>query len=233
MEAVDGTSQATVWCIPRIKPRPSKAQHGPGKTTGEAVSTVANTEPLAPSRREQLRPPRVLVSEELLVEAYGRRAVIKEGSGFVFKGNSYVNGLVRLVVPLANLKQAYVFSYTLYRVCAAAAHIPTQCVEGYVNVIACQTLRIGDRVTIFRGEQAGSIAHIINIDDDRAEVKLRHFDLAAQVPLRDLRRAFVTGDSVLVAAGVNARRWGYVVEDIQGLLTIASPDGQQSVRPER
>lgn len=250
VESVDRSGRAVVWCVPRIRPpSPSKsadvskvqgpAEEKEGRKEMEHEASVEETTKVIGSKRplpseddnrpRVPRPPRVLINDQLLAESFGKRAVRKEGNGFSFRGTFYLAGLARSVVPVAHVKPSRIFSYTLYRVCAASAHIPRESVEEYAHRYATERLRPGDPVRIVQGEQRGFVATVLDINDDHADVQLKHTDLSAQIPLRLLQRVFRAGDSVVVTTGINARRWGYVVQEYAGLVTIVSPDGQDSV----
>ncbi|EPS92866.1 hypothetical protein FOMPIDRAFT_117636 [Fomitopsis schrenkii] len=248
--AEEGSGRAVVWCVPRIRPpSPSKSAdvskvQGPAEekegrkemeheaSAEETTKVIGSKRPLPSeddNRPRVPRPPRVLINDQLLAESFGKRAVRKEGNGFSFRGTFYLAGLARSVVPVAHVKPSRIFSYTLYRVCAASAHIPRESVEEYAHRYATERLRPGDPVRIVQGEQRGFVATVLDINDDHADVQLKHTDLSAQIPLRLLQRVFRAGDSVVVTTGINARRWGYVVQEYAGLVTIVSPDRQDSV----
>lgn len=170
----------------------------------------------ASSKRKKLdsRPaPRIFDPEEVQ-KAFGRKSVLVDGPFFIFDGQRFEKGLLRLVilgthfVEPGSPSDEELVKFHETKLPALLAFCKPE-----------QPLKIGEKVTVIRGTFVGLKAVIENISDkhDTADVSFlqaaEHLDQckSATIPLSDLSRHYTVGSMVQIVLGVHKGRRGMIV----------------------
>ena len=235
VEGINETQQAVVWCIPRLN-----LSLPPRKTGEKIIGQRPEDVPEGVGRREaskqgpqgkRVKRPEPRVFDPLEVaRIFGNTAVSEHNGQYAFQKHVFRGGLVRRMVDVCDLSPEVRFSYSLYRACSLAPHIPQDRVEAFLWYHYGKSLEAGDRVKVIDGQQVGSVGCIVTITRNFAVIELDGANVSLEVHLKSLRRRIVIGDTVRVEVGVDQGKWGSVIEVSDDEVTILSPNAAQEVR---
>ncbi|KAF9267245.1 transcription elongation factor Spt5 [Marasmius fiardii PR-910] len=231
---VDNIEEIGVRFVPRIDLNPRDDGSGSGsadaKKRKKAVAGAAGT----------LRPPQRLFNFEEVVKVYGRSAVSKRNSVYVFQQDTFKDGFIEKDFKPSALIMEDV-NPTLDEITQFSRKVDGAAGDGMVDLSiiaeasrkqAVAVLQPGDHVEVFEGEQAGVHGVVEEISQDVVTITPMGVDIEGQkvdLPARSVRKRFKPGDHVKVMAGKNADETGLVVSVADNVVTFLSDMSMQEV----
>lgn len=161
---------------------------------------------------------------------FGDAAVSEHNSQYTFQKDIFRGGLVRHMVDVCDLSPEVRFSYSLYRACFLAPHIPQDRVKAFLWYHYGKSLEAGEHIKVIDGQQVGSVGCIITITGNFAVIELDGANVSTEVHLKSLHCRIVIGDTVRVEVGVDQGKWGSVIEVSNDEVTILLLNAAQEVR---
>jgi transcription elongation factor SPT5 len=221
VEVMDNGEDCALRFIPRIdfSPRDDASLDGrKRKKTGTGPASM--------------RPPQGVFNYEEVIKVYGRKAVSKRSSQYVFQNDSYKDGFIEkdfkisgLMLENVNPTLDEIAQFTRHQDGETDTNINLSVIAEASRKAAVSVLQPGDHVEVFEGEQAGVHGVVDSINQDVVTITPLGVDIDGQkvdVPARGVRKKFKAGDHVKVMTGQNADETGLVVNVADNIVTFLS-----------
>lgn len=233
VDVTENGEEAGVKFIPRIDMTPREPETtGPDGKVKRRRQTAGNA--------GISRPPAKFFNAEEVIRVYGKKAVTKRGTSWVFQGETYTDGFVEKDLRVVLLSTENI-SPTLEEISQFANQKDDgeKGIGGALDLsafaeasrrAAVNVLQPGDNVEVFQGEQIGAQGIVDSILGD--VVTIRGLDLDDQmmeVPAATVRKRFKPGDHVKVMTGQNQDATGLVLSINGELVTFLSDLNEEQV----
>lgn len=179
-----------------------------------------------------MRPPQGVFNYEEVIKVYGRKAVSKRSSQYVFQNDTYKDGFIEkdfkisgLMLENVNPTLDEIAQFTRHQDGENDTNIDLSVIAEASRKAAVSVLQPGDHVEVFEGEQAGVHGVVDSINQDVVTITALGVDIDGQkvdVPARGVRKKFKAGDHVKVMTGQNADETGLVVNVADNIVTFLS-----------
>lgn len=187
-----------------------------------------------------MRPPQSFFNYEEAIKVYGRKAVTKRHTTYVFQNDTYRHGFIEkdfkisgLMVEGVNPTLDEIAQFSRHQDGEIDNHIDLSVVAEASRKAAVSVLQPGDHVEVFEGEQAGVQGVVDSINQEIVTITALGVDIDGQkvdVPARGVRKKFKPGDHVKVMTGQNADETGLVVNVADNIVTFLSDMSMNEVR---
>jgi ribosomal protein L24 len=178
-----------------------------------------NIYPTNEKRKRYDRPVQALFDPRTIRTCYGEESVKKRNISYLFKGDIYIDGFLRLETDefihddtLPTREELVLFEKLPY--------IPAAFIQHTYNAIDVLALREGDHVLVMHGDLQGCFGVIESILLTDAQVYIPARAVSATIDSCYLRKDVRVGDEVKVTSGPNAGFIGWVVSVGEGDILV-------------
>jgi len=179
-------------------------------------------------RPRNIRPPQALFDPIKAQSIFGSKSVKKHDQTFYFRRKEFTNGFLSLKVetctqnPIPKREELTTF--------ALNPSIPQQCIQAAYALVTAPEFTIGDNVRVLAGASRGSLAKIVGLHSEEAEVCFVDDNVTSMEKLMNLRKRVLIGDMVVVSVGAHEGLCGWVVGIAGEMVTVCEPKLVKYVR---
>ncbi|KAF7296383.1 hypothetical protein HMN09_01108400 [Mycena chlorophos] len=246
VEVIEPGEHVNVRFVPRIDLRPVDAealdaaehpqqQQQDGEPAKKKKKPIKSFMGLAGARNTG-RPPQKLFNPSQVADAFGAASVVRQNQVYLFQGEVFKDGFVERDIKKLQLVWEEV-NPTLAELVwfgvgekenDSMVHVDLSAVDETARKAGIGGLKPGDRVEVFDGEQTRVYGIIAEIHKDTVVISVRglqqqemDFEMV-EVPARNVRKRFASGDHVKVISGHGAGETGLVVTVHGDVVTFLS-----------